>query len=62
MTVPSNSASEHAKAMAEAIEQLRQHVEFQAMLLHMRYTALRSSGFDHGAAIYLCQQDWSNLK
>lgn len=62
MPTPPNPASEQAKATVEAINQLRQHAEFQAMLMHMRYTALRSSGFDHGLCIYLCQQDWSNVK
>jgi hypothetical protein len=59
---PPNPATEQAKATAEAINQLRQHVEFQAMLMHMRYTALRNAGFEHGQCIYLCQQDWSNVK
>jgi hypothetical protein len=34
---PPNPATEQAKATAEAINQLRQHVEFQAMLMHMRF-------------------------
>jgi len=62
MSTPSNPASEQAKATAEAINQLRSHIEFQAMLMHMRYTALRAAGFEHGQCVYLCQQDWSNIK
>lgn len=59
---PQNPASEQAKATAEVLKQLQSHVEFQAMLINMRYNALRASGFDHGSSIYLCQQDWSNVK
>lgn len=55
---PAKFASLFDRQMAD----YRRTIEIQAAIIRMRYEALRNAGFEHGQCIYLCQQDWSNVK